>query len=211
MGPEPGGARARGLRADRAVWPLEAVGRRPDGPAPADRYRFVDGRGEIGLISSVTEPFCGTCNRLRLTADGAVRNCLFSDDELSVRDLLRDGGTDAELALAAAAGRLGKAAGSRHQRARVSAAGAFDVDDRGLGMAVLRLFGPAREAAGVARVDVAGGTVGDVLRTAEARYGSAFADLVGISQIWINGEPATPGASVAERDEVAVVPPVSGG
>ncbi|MGO8872384.1 MAG: MoaD/ThiS family protein [Acidimicrobiales bacterium] len=78
-------------------------------------------------------------------------------------------------------------------------------------MAVLRLFGPAREAAGVARVEVAGCTVADVLRTAEARYGSAFSDIVGTSKIWINGEPAAEGTSVAEQDEVAVVPPVSGG
>ena len=80
-----------------AVWPLEATD--GGGAAPAERFRFVDGRGEIGLISSVTEPFCGTCNRLRLTADGAVRNCLFSDDERSVRDVLRSGGTDDDLAL----------------------------------------------------------------------------------------------------------------
>jgi cyclic pyranopterin phosphate synthase len=53
----------------------------------------------IGLISTVTEPFCGTCNRLRLTADGALRNCLFSDDEHTVRDVLRNGGTDADVSL----------------------------------------------------------------------------------------------------------------
>jgi GTP 3',8-cyclase len=80
-----------------ARWPLEPIG--PDGPAPAERFRFADGMGEIGLISSVTEPFCGTCNRLRLTADGALRNCLFSDDEHTVRDLLRGDGTDDDLAL----------------------------------------------------------------------------------------------------------------
>ncbi|HEV3264495.1 MAG TPA: GTP 3',8-cyclase MoaA [Acidimicrobiales bacterium] len=80
-----------------AVWPLEPDDHR--GPAPAERFRFADGRGEIGLVSSVSQPFCGNCNRLRLTADGAIRNCLFSDDEHPVRDLLRDGGTDAELAL----------------------------------------------------------------------------------------------------------------
>ncbi len=78
-------------------------------------------------------------------------------------------------------------------------------------MAVLRLFGPAREAAGVARVEVAGGTVGDVLGMAEARYGAAFADIVDRSQIWVNGEPAAAGTSVVEQDEVSVVPPVSGG
>lgn len=79
-------------------WPLEPVVD-PGDPAPADRYRFHDGRGEIGVISTVTEPFCGTCNRLRLTADGAVRNCLFSDAELSVCDLLRSGAGDEEVAL----------------------------------------------------------------------------------------------------------------
>ena len=80
------------------VWELEPEGDLL-GPAPAERFRFVDGKGEIGLISSVTQPFCGSCSRLRLTADGAIRNCLFSDDEHAIRDLLRQGGTDAELAL----------------------------------------------------------------------------------------------------------------
>ena len=80
------------------VWPLEPLSG-PTGPAPAERFRFADGKGEIGLISSVSEPFCGTCNRLRVTADGALRNCLFSDDERTVRDLLRNGGSDADLSL----------------------------------------------------------------------------------------------------------------
>ena len=79
-------------------WPLEAVGGGDD-HAPAERFRFVDGSGEIGVISSVTQPFCVTCNRLRLTADGAVRNCLFSDDELDVRDALRTGASDDAIAL----------------------------------------------------------------------------------------------------------------
>jgi len=51
-------------------------------------------------VASVTRPFCGTCDRLRLTADGAVRNCLFSDQERSVRSVLRSGGTDEEIASA---------------------------------------------------------------------------------------------------------------
>lgn len=87
------------LRTVSARWPLEPV-REASDPAPAQRYRFADGRGEIGVISSVTEPFCGTCNRLRLTADGAVRNCLFSDVEQPVRQLLRSGGEDDAIALA---------------------------------------------------------------------------------------------------------------
>jgi cyclic pyranopterin phosphate synthase len=81
-----------------AVWPLVPV---PDADpaAPAERYRFADGApGEIGVVASVTRPFCGRCDRLRLTADGAVRNCLFSDDELGLRDLLRRGGSDDEVA-----------------------------------------------------------------------------------------------------------------
>ena len=77
-------------------WSLEAI--EAGGSAPAERFRFADGLGEIGLISSVTQPFCRTCNRLRLTSDGAFRNCLFSDDELSVRDLIRGGGGDDEIA-----------------------------------------------------------------------------------------------------------------
>lgn len=80
-----------------AVWPLRAIN--VGGFAPAERFRFEDGRGEIGLISSVTQPFCGTCNRLRLTADGAIRNCLFSDNEFSLRDLMRAGGSDDDVAL----------------------------------------------------------------------------------------------------------------
>jgi GTP 3',8-cyclase len=78
-------------------WPLEPCSA-PGDPAPAERYRFADGGGEIGVISSVTQPFCGSCNRLRLTADGALRNCLFSNDESSARDLMRGGGSDEELA-----------------------------------------------------------------------------------------------------------------
>jgi cyclic pyranopterin phosphate synthase len=80
------------------LWPVAPVARDGDDAAPATRYRYLDGRGEIGVIASVTRPFCGTCDRLRLTADGAIRNCLFSADELSARDVVRGGGSDAELA-----------------------------------------------------------------------------------------------------------------
>jgi cyclic pyranopterin phosphate synthase len=84
------------LRQISARWPLVHVGE-PGGPAPAQSFRFTDGNGEIGIVSSVTRPFCGACNRLRLTADGAIRNCLFSDDELDARKVLREGGSDAQL------------------------------------------------------------------------------------------------------------------
>jgi cyclic pyranopterin phosphate synthase len=82
-----------------ALWPIEPTSDRALDPAPADRYRFLDGRGEIGVITSVSRAFCGTCNRLRLTADGAIRNCLFANGEHPVRDLLRSGGSDDDLEL----------------------------------------------------------------------------------------------------------------
>lgn len=82
-----------------AHWPLVPHPDTAGDPAPAERFCFADGQGEIGVVASVTRPFCGTCNRLRLTADGAVRNCLFSDDELSLRQVLRGGGDDEEVAL----------------------------------------------------------------------------------------------------------------
>jgi cyclic pyranopterin phosphate synthase len=78
-----------------AVYPLEPVGRERHGTAR--RYRFADGTGEMGFISPVTEPFCGDCNRIRLTAEGELRTCLFSMNETDLRGPLRDGATDAEL------------------------------------------------------------------------------------------------------------------
>ncbi len=63
----------------------------------AKRWRFPDGRGEIGIIAPVTEPFCGHCNRLRLTADGKIRTCLFSIHEHDLRPLLRGDATDDDL------------------------------------------------------------------------------------------------------------------
>jgi cyclic pyranopterin phosphate synthase len=65
--------------------PVISVGSR----TPADRYRFEDGRGEIGFISSVSEPFCESCNRIRLTSDGKLRTCLFSLKETDLKDLIR--------------------------------------------------------------------------------------------------------------------------
>ncbi len=78
-------------------------------------------------------------------------------------------------------------------------------------MAVLRLFASAREAAGTGRDDVPGATVEEVLVAARQRYGSAFAELLPSCQVWRNGEPAEPTDAVVAGDEVAVLPPVSGG
>jgi cyclic pyranopterin phosphate synthase len=66
--------------------------------APATEFAFEDGVGRIGLIASVSQPFCAACNRIRLTADGMVRNCLFAREESDVRKILRGGGSDAEIA-----------------------------------------------------------------------------------------------------------------
>lgn len=68
-----------------------------DPRAPASDYDYSDGGGRIGFIASVSRPFCQSCNRIRLTADGKLRNCLFSLDETDVRGLLRDGGDDAAI------------------------------------------------------------------------------------------------------------------
>ena len=66
--------------------------------ATARIYRFADGRGRIGFINPVSEPFCGDCNRIRVTADGQLRTCLFSLGETDLRGALRDGRDDDELA-----------------------------------------------------------------------------------------------------------------
>lgn len=74
--------------------PLEAK----RGSETSARYRFEDGApGEIGIIAPVTEPFCGACSRIRLTADGQIRTCLFSTVEHSLRDVLRNNATRAEI------------------------------------------------------------------------------------------------------------------
>lgn len=78
-------------------------------------------------------------------------------------------------------------------------------------MAVLRLFASAREAAGTDRVTVSEATVGEILDAARVRYGEHFAAVLASSRVWVNGEPATDDTVVGDADEVAVLPPVSGG
>jgi cyclic pyranopterin phosphate synthase len=68
------------------------------GPEPATVHHFADGLGSVGIIASVTEPFCDHCNRVRITADGHLRTCLFSVTEYDLKGLLRSGATDEELA-----------------------------------------------------------------------------------------------------------------
>jgi cyclic pyranopterin phosphate synthase len=81
---------------EKALLPLVPV-ERTDMSQPAMDYEFADGIGRIGFINPVTEPFCGDCNRLRITADGKLRNCLFSTTEWDARALLRAGASAEEL------------------------------------------------------------------------------------------------------------------
>jgi cyclic pyranopterin phosphate synthase len=84
-------------RIEDALGPLVAADR-PDPSQPAVDFRFADGSGVIGFISPVSQPFCGDCNRLRITAEGQLRNCLFSTVEWDARAVIRGGGSDEQLA-----------------------------------------------------------------------------------------------------------------
>ena len=78
------------------VYPLEQIPAR--GAAPADRWRYLDGRGTVGVIPSVSQPFCGDCDRVRITSDGQFRTCLFATNEFDLRAIMRNGGTDDDMA-----------------------------------------------------------------------------------------------------------------
>jgi GTP 3',8-cyclase len=82
---------------ESAIGPLVSAPR-PDPSQPASDFAYEDGGGVIGFINPVTQPFCQDCNRLRLTAEGKIRNCLFSTVEWDARAVLRGGGSDEELA-----------------------------------------------------------------------------------------------------------------
>jgi GTP 3',8-cyclase len=79
-----------------AVYPLIPAANR--GAAPADRWLYADGKGDVGVIPTVTKPFCGDCDRVRLTAEGQFLTCLFATRSFDMRALLRDGSTDNEIA-----------------------------------------------------------------------------------------------------------------
>jgi cyclic pyranopterin phosphate synthase len=92
-----------------AVYPLSPMAER--GAAPAERFAYRDGRGEVGVIASVTQSFCGSCDRVRITAEGQFRNCLFAVRETDLRAILRGGGSDDDLADAIAVDVASKWAG----------------------------------------------------------------------------------------------------
>jgi GTP 3',8-cyclase len=86
------------VAAINAVYPLSPVPTR--GSQPAERFVYSDGGGEVGVIGSVTQSFCGSCDRVRLTAEGQFRNCLFAVRETDLRAILRGGGSDDDVAAA---------------------------------------------------------------------------------------------------------------
>lgn len=85
------------LQSIETRWPVRAIGRSYPGEV-ASRYEYEDGKGEIGFISSVTKPFCGACSRARLSADGVLYTCLFATSGTSLREPLRNGADEAQLA-----------------------------------------------------------------------------------------------------------------
>ena len=101
----------------RDIMPLKPLGPH-DVNAPATDYEFEDGVGRVGLIASVSRPFCHNCNRFRLTADGKLRNCLFSLEETDVRSLVRGDGTDEQIADAMIASIAAKKEGHEINTAR---------------------------------------------------------------------------------------------
>jgi len=85
------------LKNIQARWPVRPVGKNYPGEV-ARRYQYLDGEGEVGFISSVTEPFCGACSRARLSADGTLYTCLFATNGINLRESLRDGSDDQAIA-----------------------------------------------------------------------------------------------------------------
>ncbi len=111
-----GWSRERMVTAEEILGALEAEfdlapAEEPRGSAPAELFTVDDGPGTVGVIASVTRPFCGDCDRVRLTADGQVRNCLFAREESDLRTALRSGADDSEIADRWRVAMLGKRAG----------------------------------------------------------------------------------------------------
>ena len=121
------GGEIRALIEER--WPLEEIPAKPS--STARRYRFADGAGEIGFVNPVSEPFCSTCDRIRLTADGQLRTCLFSRREWDLKTPLREGASDASSSALRVAVRH-KGAEAQDQRSRVRPRVAVYVSDRRL-------------------------------------------------------------------------------
>jgi cyclic pyranopterin phosphate synthase len=95
----------------QAEFDLTPVGEDERGSAPAEEWVVDGGPGRVGVIASVTRPFCGSCDRVRLTADGQLRNCLFAREESDLRGAMRAGASDEELGARMRASLLAKLPG----------------------------------------------------------------------------------------------------
>ena len=176
-----------------AVYPLEALPREPH--ATARVYRFADGRGEIGFINPVSEPFCADCNRIRMTAEGELRTCLFSIRETDLREPLRAGADRRRARADHPRRRLAQGAQAPRQRARLRAAAADDERDRRLDPSHCA-GGPGRSyLCLMARIAVAviTGLALALLPTAASatpikRDGGHWYELVSEAQTWSNAE-----------------------
>ena len=120
------GGEIRALIEER--WPLVEIPAKPS--STARRFRFVDGLGEIGFVNPVSEPFCSSCDRIRLTADGRLRTCLFSRREWDLKGPLRRGSSDEELEGSLTLGRAAQGAQAPDQRTRIRPRVAVDESDR---------------------------------------------------------------------------------
>ncbi len=166
---------------------LEAVDRctrcrrgAPTRASVARTYRFADGKGDLGVITSVSRPFCGDCTRARLGVDGRLYTCLFATAGVDLREPLRSGADDDALRRIIAARwkrprrSLLRAARSRRRRGRAHR----DVVHRRLTMddITVLVFGPLRERVGVREIHVAGGTVQEVWDELVRRHPAAAVD-----------------------------------
>jgi molybdopterin converting factor small subunit len=172
------------------------------GGAPAETWLVDGGPAKVGVIGSVTRPFCGDCDRTRLTADGQVRNCLFSRTESDLRGPLRAGASDVELAdLWRAATRRSC---SQTGRCRRSAA-------EGMAIVTVRYFAGARAAAGVSEEKAVASSVRDLVAQLGSRDDRLARTLAACSFLVDGLAVRELEAPLPELATVDVLPPFAGG
>jgi len=184
----------------RRELPLIPLGERYPGEV-ADRYRYLDGTGEIGFISSVSQPFCGDCSRARLSADGTLYTCLFAAEGTDLRSPLREGAGREELRDRIDG--VWRRRGDRYSELRTSRTEEVRV----------RLYGRLKDGAdGAVRsvtLDGESPTVGDL--AARLREEGHLAGELDSLAFAVGDEVVGPGRRLHDGDEVGLLPPVSGG
>ncbi len=195
----------------------------PRGSAPAQLWLVDGGPATVGIIASVSHAFCSACDRTRLTADGQVRSCLFAREETDLRALMRAGADDDAVEAAWRAAMWAKAAGPRHQRPGLRAAGPPDERDRRLtwqttttdgdGDRPLLRRGPRAAGAEAEVLCVAPGTtVGGARRhSGRARVPSWPGCCSGVRFCATGSRSAIDAAALTNGQTVDVLPPFAGG